>query len=114
VVSRRTFFKGAVAAVAAPAVNILTPQRGRFCLFAQSESEYSTAALDLVQGATVIDMLGLLTLNYAQLSSWETQPARFTPHDLAKLRGSGITIFHPAVGFTGSDAYASSLRDITG
>lgn len=89
-------------------------QRGRFCLFAQSELQYSVAAFDLVQRSTVIDMLGLLTLNYAKLSSWETQPARFTPHDLEKLRGSGTTIFHPAVGFTGADAYASSLRDITG
>lgn len=89
-------------------------QRGRFCLFAQSELEYSVAVIELVQRSTVIDMLGLLTLNYAKLSAWETQPARFTPQDLAKLRGSGITVFHPAVGFTGSDAYASSLRDITG
>lgn len=113
-VSRRSFFKGAAAAVAAPAVNIFKPQRGRFCLYAQSEFEYSTAALDLVQRSTVIDMLGLLTLNYSKLSSWETQPARFTAHDLEKLRGSGTTIFHPAVGFTGADAYASSLRDITG
>ena len=31
-----------------------------------------------------------------------------------KLRASGITIFHPAVGFTEGNVYASSLRDITG
>ncbi len=98
-----------MAAVAAPIL-----QRGRFCLFAQSETEFATAALDLVQRSTVIDMLGLLTLNYAKLSSWETQPASFTQHDLEKLRRSGITIFHPAVGFTGADAYDSSLRDIDG
>lgn len=67
-----------------------------------------------MQRSTVIDMLGLLTLNYAKLSTWETQPAQFTAEDLHKLRGSGTTIFHPAVGFTGADAYASSLRDITG
>ena len=34
--------------------------------------------------------------------------------DFEKLRASGITIFHPAVGFTGPDVYACSLRDITG
>jgi membrane dipeptidase len=94
-------------------------QRGRFCLFAQgpvaqSEAEYSTQALDLVRRSTVIDMLGLLTLNYSKLSSWEAQPACFDPRDFAKLRASGITIFHPAVGFTGADVYGSSLRDING
>jgi len=89
-------------------------QRGRFCLFAQSEIAYSTLALDLVRRSTVIDMLGLLTLDYTKMSSWETQPASFAPQDFEKLRASGITIFHPAVGFTEGDVYASSLRDITG
>ena len=89
-------------------------QRGRFCLFAQSGLAYSTLALDLVRGSTVIDMLGLLTLNYSKLASWEAQPACFAPRDFEKLRASGITVFHPAVGFTDGDVYSSSLRDITG
>ena len=94
-------------------------QRGRFCLFAQTppapnEALYSTLALDLVRGSTVIDMLGLLTLDYTKLSSWEAQPACFALRDFEKLRASGITIFHPAVGFTNGDVHASSLRDITG
>jgi membrane dipeptidase len=94
-------------------------QRGRFCLSAQSplssnETAYSTAAIDLVQQSTVIDMLGLLTLNYAKWSAWTAQPASFTTRDFEKLRASGTTIFHPAVGFTGRDVYACSLRDITG
>ncbi len=80
----------------------------------QSETAYSTLAVDLVRRSTVIDMLGLLTLNYAKLASWEAQPSGFAPHDLEKLRSSGTTIFHPAVGFTDGDVYASSLRDITG
>jgi membrane dipeptidase len=114
VLSRRAFFKGAALAVAAPMI-----QRGRFRLLAQSpaapsEAAYSTQVLDLVRRCTVIDMLGLLTLNYTKLSSWEAQPAGFAPHDFDKLRASGITIFHPAVGFTDGDVYTSSLRDITG
>ena len=113
-VSRRGLLQGAALAVAAPMI-----QRGRFCLLAQgasaqSTTSYSTLALDLVHRSTVIDMLGLLTLNYTKLASWEEQPACFAPHDFEKLRASGITIFHPAVGFTGDDVYASSLRDITG
>jgi membrane dipeptidase len=106
--------KGAVLTVAAPMI-----QRGRFCLHAEgavapNEPVYSTLALDLVRRSTVIDMLGLLTLNYSKLSSWEAQPACFAPHDFQRLRASGITIFHPAVGFTDGDVYRSSLRDITG
>ena len=89
-------------------------QRGRFCLYAQSEIVFSAATLDLVQRATVIDMLGLLTLNYPKLESWVAQPARFTARDLEKLRASGITVFHPAVGFTDGNVFDASLRDITG
>src|ERR1700749_4521965 len=94
-------------------------QRGRFCLHAEgalapNEHAYSTLAFDLVRRSTVIDMLGLLTLNYSKLASWEQQPACFAQRDFEKLRASGITIFHPAVGFTDGDVYASSLRDITG
>jgi membrane dipeptidase len=109
VVSRRSLLKGAALAVAAPLI-----QRGRFCLFAQSETAYSTLTLDLVQRSTVLDMLGLLTLDYPKFCSWVADPGCFARHDFEKLRASGTTIFHPAVGFTGRDVYASSMRDITG
>jgi membrane dipeptidase len=114
VLSRRGLLKGAALAVAAPMI-----QRGRFRLLAQTplvpnEPAYSTLAFDLVHRCTVIDMLGLLTLNYTKLSSWEAQQAGFAPHDFEKLRASGTTIFHPAVGFTDGDVYTSSLRDING
>ena len=62
----------------------------------------------------VIDMLGLLTLDYRKLLGWEAQPQSFRATDYQKLKNSGINIFHPAVGFTEGDVYASSLRDITG
>lgn len=89
-------------------------QRGRFCLFAEPGPAYSTATIELIQRSTVIDMLGLLTLNYPKLESWVARPARFTAQDFARLRASGITIFHPAVGFTDGDVYDASLRDISG
>ena len=88
--------------------------RGRFSLFAQSESEYSVRTLDLVRRSTVIDMLGLLTLEYRKVLAWETNPDRFRQADFLRLRDSGITVFHPAVGFTGGDIYTESLRDIIG
>ncbi len=108
-VTRRGLLRGAALAVAAPMI-----QRGRFCLFAQTQTTYSGLTLDLVQRSTVIDMLGLLTLDYSKLCAWEAEQGGFAPRDFEKLRASGITVFHPAVGFTEGDVYASSMRDITG
>jgi membrane dipeptidase len=68
----------------------------------------------LVRRSTVIDMLGLLTLDYRKLSSWETAPERFQSGDFQRLKDSGTTIFHPAVGFVEGDVFKSSLEDITG
>jgi len=87
--------------------------RGRFSLFARTGTEYSTRTIDLVRSSTVIDMLGLLTLDFAKLSAWRTDPNGFRPTDFQRLRDSGINIFHPAVGYTDGDIYAESLRDIT-
>jgi membrane dipeptidase len=108
-VSRRSFLKSAAVVVCAPMIN-----RGRFSLFAQSETEYSARTIDLVRSATVIDMLGLLTLNYRKMSAWQTEPDRFQPADFHRLRDSGITVFHPAVGYIAGDIHAESLRDIVG
>ncbi len=70
--------------------------------------------MDLVHQSTVIDMLGLLTLDYRKLGIWETNPERFQPSDFQRLKDSGISIFHPAVGFVEGDIYKHSLADITG
>lgn len=88
--------------------------RGRFSLFAESGPEYSVRALDLVHRSTVIDMLGLLTLDYRKMSAWQTQPNRFLEADFQRLKDSGITVFHPAVGYLAGDIYAESLKDISG
>jgi membrane dipeptidase len=108
-ISRRTVLKGMALSLGAPMLN-----RGRFSLFAQSPLEYSVRTVDLVRRCTVIDMLGLLTLDYRKLMNWEADPRRFQSADLLRLRASGITVFHPAIGYTGGDIYAESLRDITG
>jgi membrane dipeptidase len=109
VISRRSLLRNAALGLGAPLIN-----RGRFALFAQSEIAYSALTLELVRAATVIDMLGLVTLDFRKLSAWQAQPARFLAADFQKLKDSGITIFHPAVGYTDGDVYQSSLRDITG
>lgn len=65
----------------------------------------STRAIDLVTESNVIDMLGLLTLNWALLARWQSAPARFGESDFKKLQSSGIDVFHPAVAFEGPKAY---------
>jgi membrane dipeptidase len=67
----------------------------------------------LVCSSNVIDMLGLLTLDYRKLSGWQLQPEQFQDSDFQRLKDSGITVFHPAVGFTEGDIHAASLADIT-
>lgn len=88
--------------------------RGQFALHAEGARTYSTRTLDLVERTTVIDMLGLLTLNYRKLTAWEKDPTRFLPADFQRLKDSGTTIFHPAVGFIAGDIYTQSLQDING
>jgi membrane dipeptidase len=109
VISRRSLLSSAAFAVAAPMIN-----RSRFSLYAQNEANYSALTIDLVHRCTVIDMLGLVTLNFNKLTAWQAQPGRFLPADFKRLKDSGITIFHPAVGYTTGDVHASSLRDISG
>ena len=109
--SRRTLLKSAALGLTAPFINEAVSASSRKTRLQQS---IPALTLDLVRRSTVIDMLGLLTLNYRKLLGWEAQPGLFGAADFEKLKDSGITIFHPAVGFTEGDVYASSLRDITG
>src|SRR5262249_35101561 len=88
---------------------------GRFSLFAKApEAEYSALTIDLVQSSTVIDMLGLLCLNYKKVVAWQSNPEAFTDADFQRLKDSGTTVFHQSFCFTNGDIYAASLRDIKG
>lgn len=58
-------------------------------------------------------MLGLLTLNYRKLTTWRIDPASFQAADFQRLKDSGITVFHPAVGFVTPASYEESVADIT-
>jgi membrane dipeptidase len=107
-ITRRSALRGTVCLLGAPFVS-----RGRFRLLA-GNTEYSTQTIDLVRESTVIDMLGLLTLDYQKLAAWRTMRDGFQPAELQRLKNSGVTIFHPAVGFTDGNIYEESLKDITG
>jgi hypothetical protein len=69
VITRRSILNSAAFALAAPMIN-----GGRFALFAQSKTEYSSRTLNLIRRSTVIDMLGLLTLDFQKLYTWQLEP----------------------------------------
>ena len=110
---RRTLLKGAIgaaaAAVAAPMLN-----RGRYRLFAATATEYSARAIALMQRSLVIDMLSPFTLNFPLQDKWQIAPESFTAADFDKFRGSGINVFHPAVGLGGPDAYEQAMAFFAG
>jgi membrane dipeptidase len=81
--------------------------------FALASRPYSTRAIDLVAQSNVIDMLGLLTLNWPLLDRWHKSPTAFGEADFAKLRNSGIDIFHPAVAFEQGSGYDVTLAWFT-
>lgn len=84
----------------------------RFRLLAGSRAEYSPRTIDLVRQSIVIDMLGLLTLDFPKLYGWQRAPTSFSQADFDKLRDSGITVFHPAVSYLGRAAYDESVKDM--
>ena len=134
---RRRFLRGvAVAgtgAFAAPMLNL-----GRCRLFAAAEALAATPgaeaggpgagaaqgpldmvpvqirAVELVQRTAVIDMLALLTLDWALLARWKRDPVSFGEREFRRLRSSGITVFHPAVDPNQPDAARAVGRWLEG
>ncbi len=90
---------------AAPMTNV-----GRFRLFANSSVEYSTRTIDLVTQSTVIDMLCVLTLDFAKQAKWMSSSGLFDAAAFQPFKDSGINIIHPAVGLGGPNAFESALR----
>lgn len=115
---RRRFLRGVVmagaGAFAAPMLNL-----GRCRVFADDGAPgggplRSVRAVDLMQQAAVIDMLGLLTLDWPQLTRWQREPGSFGEADFARLRASGVDVFHPAVEPNQPDAVAAVRRWLDG
>ncbi len=107
--SRRKFIAQAAALISAPMI-----LRGSFPVFAGSNAAYSTRAIDLMKQATVVDMLGLLSLNFPLMGKWASNPELFTATDFEKYQKSGINVFHIAVGTGGPDAYQSTYDFVAG
>ncbi|MEA2603622.1 MAG: rane dipeptidase [Acidobacteriota bacterium] len=111
--NRREFLRASLLAgtgvLAGPMIN-----RGRYNLFADTRSEHSARAVELVGRSMVIDMLGLLTLDWPKLYAWQRDPGAFGVSDLQKLRSSGVRVFHPAVDPNDPRAYDAALDWMAG
>jgi len=105
----RTGLLAGAGVLAGPMIN-----RGRFSLFADTAATYSARAVELVGRSTAIDMLGLLTLDWPKLYGWQREPASFGASELAKLRSSGVRVFHPAVEPHQPDPHKANLQWMTG
>ncbi|MEP6963229.1 MAG: membrane dipeptidase [Acidobacteriota bacterium] len=111
-VSRRNLMAAGVCTLAGP----LLKNRPYSLLAAELPSysgrTISTRAIDIVRASVVVDMLGLLTLDYRKLCDWQAHPESFPESEFARLKASGVTILHPAVGFVTGDVYESSWNDV--
>lgn len=110
--NRRQFLRASLLA-GTGALGVPMINRGRFHLFADNRPS-SARAIDLVNSSMVIDMLGLLTLDWPKLYGWQRQPATFSEADFLKLRNTGVRVFHPAVEPNEPNAYEAALRWTTG
>lgn len=87
---------------------------GRCRLWAASSIEISTRAIDVVRATPVIDMLGLLTLDWARFFSWQQAAGNFVERDFRELETTGINVFHPAVELGAKNAAAQTQRWLNG
>lgn len=99
--NRRDVLKGVAAAtctrVAAPMLNLR-----RFPLFARSETQYSTRAIDLVTESLIIDMLSPLSINGETIQRWGPDLQGFSEADRQEFELSAIDVFHVAFGIGGA------------
>jgi membrane dipeptidase len=109
---RRDFLRlsavGTAALLGAPMLNF-----GRFRL-AAAPVQVSSRAADLVFDSRVIDMLGLLTLDWPRLFRWQSGSELFTESDFRRLEISGVDIFHPGVDTMSDDPRAGALAWLQG
>src|SRR3954470_11347098 len=83
---------------AAPAV-----LRGRYQLFAQSNTQYSARAVRLVESSIVVDLLNQFQFpdfseRPPKIEQWLSRPGAFTAADAERYRQSGITSFSLGAG----------------
>jgi membrane dipeptidase len=82
---------------------------GRCQLFGATGT-YPTRVVDLVARSLVIDMLGLLTMDWPKLSEWHSNPSLFQRSDFDSVRRCGIDILNPAVELPGKNPHEDTCK----
>ncbi len=103
---RRFLYSGVVAGaglIAARPLRAVSPTSG-------AAAALLARAAAVVERATVIDMLGLLTLDWSRLYAWQRDPAAFGDRDFQRLLASGVNVFHPAVEPNAKEPHQAALR----
>jgi membrane dipeptidase len=107
--SRRAVLKSTAAAAAltlgAPMLNL-----GRFQVFADTPRKYSARAVKLVERSLVIDMLGVLKIDFRP----EAYARTLTEQEEAVFRTCGITVFHNSIGTLGPNVVDDTLTFLAG
>lgn len=102
--SRRRLLRGAAGAAAAvsgfPMLNF-----GAYQVFAATPQTYSARAVQLVEQSLVIDMLGVMKIDFRP----EAYANPLTPAEVAAFRASGINVFHNAQGMGGPNVKEETL-----
>ena len=103
--SRRAVLKrlasGGALIVAAPMINL-----GYSQVAAADPRKYSHRATDLVRRSLVIDMLGVVKLDFTS-AAWSGQLSQQAARE---FRDSGVTALHHSVGLGGPDAYTAVMQ----
>ena len=94
------------AGVLAPFINL-----GRYRVFGASTVEYSARCIKLMQEATVLDMLGPLTIHDEWLE-WAKTPSPLTEAKARRYLDSGINVFHHAFGMGGYAGVVSFCNSV--
>lgn len=93
---RRTVIKTLAGAAAAGAVFPMI-NTGRHRAAAQPVLEYSTRAVELVEGSFVLDLKHALSLHPDELKSWLTDPDAFGEDDWEQFRSTGLNVMQTTV-----------------
>ena len=102
--SRRAVLKS-TAAAAALTLGASMLNLGRFQVFADTPRKYSARATKLVERSLVIDMLGVLKIDFRP----EAYARTLTDQEQAIFRTCGITAFHNSIGTLGPQVVDDTL-----
>ena len=107
--TRRHLLTVAAGTVTAPMVNF-----GRCRLFGATGKVYSTRVVDVVARSLVIDMLGLLTMDWPKLAQWHSDPSTYRLSDFERVQHSGIDVLNPAVDLAAADPFEGTVEWLDG